>query len=55
MNPLFFPIMSVAHAGNDDSSPAPVSGEVYHAERVLSNGDFYTRQWPDNLPHGHDK
>ncbi|KAG6677124.1 hypothetical protein I3842_14G009900 [Carya illinoinensis] len=43
--------MSVAHA--DDDEPTP--GHVYHAEKVLVNGDFYTGQWMDNLPHGHGK
>ncbi|KAG6630388.1 phosphatidylinositol 4-phosphate 5-kinase 6-like [Carya illinoinensis] len=43
--------MSVAHA--DDDEPCP--GQVYHAEKVLVNGDFYTGQWVDNVPHGHGK
>ncbi|KAF5469838.1 hypothetical protein F2P56_010397 [Juglans regia] len=43
--------MSVAHADDDEPSP----GQVYHAEKVLVNGDFYTGQWMDNLPHGHGK
>ncbi|XP_057977139.1 phosphatidylinositol 4-phosphate 5-kinase 6-like [Malania oleifera] len=46
-----FSTMSVAHADDDDAG----AGEVYHAEKVLSNGDFYTGQWADNLPHGHGK
>ncbi|GMH05068.1 hypothetical protein Nepgr_006908 [Nepenthes gracilis] len=46
-NTIFTP-MSVAHVDDDD----PAAGEVYHAERVFSNGDFYTGQWGDNLPHG---
>lgn len=29
--------------------------EIYHDERVLSNGDFYTGEWCDNLPHGTGK
>ncbi|XP_040995455.1 phosphatidylinositol 4-phosphate 5-kinase 6-like isoform X2 [Juglans microcarpa x Juglans regia] len=43
--------MSVAHADDDEPSP----GQVYHAEKVLVNGDFYTGQWMDNLPNGHGK
>lgn len=54
-----FTTMSVAHADDDDDDygtvTGPGAGEVYHAERVLSNGDFYTGQWADNLPHGHGK
>jgi 1-phosphatidylinositol-4-phosphate 5-kinase len=42
--------MSVAHA--DDDEPGP--GQVYD-EKVLSNGDFYTGQWVDNVPSGHGK
>ncbi|WOH06369.1 hypothetical protein DCAR_0625795 [Daucus carota subsp. sativus] len=30
-------------------------GEVYDAERFLSNGDCYKGQWADNFPHGHGK
>ncbi|KAE8038406.1 hypothetical protein FH972_010920 [Carpinus fangiana] len=44
------PTMSVAHA--DDDEPGP--DQVYD-ERVLSNGDFYTGQWVDNVPNGHGK
>ncbi|URE04768.1 phosphatidylinositol-4-phosphate 5-kinase [Musa troglodytarum] len=35
----------------------PVDGAeaVYHAERLLSNGDFYTGQWCGNVPHGNGK
>lgn len=43
-----FSTMSVAPA---DDEP----GDVYHAEKVFSNGDFYTGQWADSLPHGHGK
>lgn len=43
-----FSTMSVAPA---DDEPC----EVYHAEKVFANGDFYTGQWADNLPHGHGK
>ncbi|KAK0592919.1 hypothetical protein LWI29_027705 [Acer saccharum] len=47
----FFTTMSVAHADDDE----PGTGEVYHAEKNFSNGDFYTGQWVDNLPHGQGK
>ncbi|XP_042513829.1 phosphatidylinositol 4-phosphate 5-kinase 6-like isoform X1 [Macadamia integrifolia] len=50
----FFTAMSVAHVDDDDGGDG-ASGEVYHAERVLSNGDFYTGQWLDNVPHGNGK
>ncbi|KAM6582949.1 hypothetical protein CsatB_009951 [Cannabis sativa] len=43
-----FTTMSVAPADDDP-------GEIFHAEKVISNGDFYTGQWADNLPHGHGK
>ncbi|XP_072975824.1 phosphatidylinositol 4-phosphate 5-kinase 6-like [Typha angustifolia] len=37
----------------DDTNPNPNSeDEVYHAERLLANGDFYTGQWLRSLPHG---
>ncbi|KAF5188458.1 Phosphatidylinositol 4-phosphate 5-kinase [Thalictrum thalictroides] len=54
----FFPSTSVAHVddeddgGGDDSATTSSSTEIYHAERVFPNGDFYTGQWSDNLPHG---
>ncbi|WOG98036.1 hypothetical protein DCAR_0417377 [Daucus carota subsp. sativus] len=50
----------VAHASDDESEvPAepqsqPV-GDVYHAERFLPNGDYYTGQWAENFPHGNGK
>ncbi|XP_050283136.1 phosphatidylinositol 4-phosphate 5-kinase 6-like [Quercus robur] len=47
--------MSVAHADDDDEPDAAGPCHAYHAERVLSNGDFYTGQWIDNFPHGHGK
>uniref|UniRef100_A0A7N2R2K4 Uncharacterized protein n=1 Tax=Quercus lobata TaxID=97700 RepID=A0A7N2R2K4_QUELO len=47
--------MSVAHADDDDEPVAACPCHAYHAERALSNGDFYTGQWMDNFPHGHGK
>ncbi|KAK6933982.1 MORN motif [Dillenia turbinata] len=49
-----FSTMSVAHV-DDDNAGAPGLGEIYHAEKVLANGDFYTGHWAGNLPHGHGK
>ncbi|MQL77907.1 hypothetical protein Taro_010322 [Colocasia esculenta] len=37
--------------GNGDEG----TEEVYHAERLLPNGDFYTGLWSGNLPHGTGK
>ncbi|KAF8398248.1 hypothetical protein HHK36_017175 [Tetracentron sinense] len=48
-----FATMSVAHVDDDDTSSAIV--DIYHAERGLANGDFYTGNWSENLPHGHGK
>ncbi|KAK3009928.1 hypothetical protein RJ639_011035 [Escallonia herrerae] len=39
----------------DTSDANRVTGEVYHAERFLSNGDYYTGYWSDNFPHGYGK
>ncbi|XP_074581767.1 phosphatidylinositol 4-phosphate 5-kinase 6-like isoform X2 [Curcuma longa] len=36
--------------GNDETASS-----IYHAERVLSTGDFYTGQWCGNVPHGQGK
>ncbi|KAF6155307.1 hypothetical protein GIB67_019833 [Kingdonia uniflora] len=51
--------MSVAHVEEDEESGTPAAStttsESYHDERVLSNGDFYTGQWLDSLPHGMGK
>ncbi|CAL9206464.1 unnamed protein product [Musa hybrid cultivar] len=38
-----------------DLLPADSEEEIYHAERVLANGDFYSGQWCGNLPHGTGK
>ncbi|KAL0848242.1 hypothetical protein Bca101_021489 [Brassica carinata] len=42
---------------NDEESSTNTSsvGELYHEERVLPNGDYYTGQWYDSFPHGHGK
>ncbi|KAK9682795.1 hypothetical protein RND81_10G096900 [Saponaria officinalis] len=49
-----FAAMSVAHV-DDEAGPGPSPGEVYHAEKVLKNGDFYTGQWVDNVGNGDGK
>nr|GMD38244.1 phosphatidylinositol 4-phosphate 5-kinase 6-like [Ipomoea batatas] len=45
--------MAVAHV--DDELGIDTPGEVYHAEKVLYNGDIYTGQWADNCPNGQGK
>ncbi|XP_022938940.1 phosphatidylinositol 4-phosphate 5-kinase 6-like isoform X1 [Cucurbita moschata] len=35
-----------------DDEPGPTT---YHAEKILSNGDFYAGQWLEELPDGHGK
>lgn len=47
-----FTTMSVAHVDDDDIHNP---GEVYHVEKVFSNGDIYMGQWADNCPNGHGK
>lgn len=57
-----FGTTSVAHADDGDIDCAGEvieaelnSGEVYHADRILPNGDYYTGQWCDSFPHGQGK
>ncbi|XP_016479547.1 phosphatidylinositol 4-phosphate 5-kinase 5-like [Nicotiana tabacum] len=38
---------------NDNEGHA--SGQIYHSERFLPNGDYYSGYWVDNFPHGHGK
>ncbi|XAR68420.1 1-phosphatidylinositol-4-phosphate 5-kinase [Bertholletia excelsa] len=48
----------VAHADDDeddDENSGGPPGEVYHAERVLANGDYYSGSWSENFPHGFGK
>ncbi|KAA8517981.1 hypothetical protein F0562_015455 [Nyssa sinensis] len=55
--------MYVAHVdGDDDDDREDEShangrtiGQMYHADRILSNGDYYTGEWADNFPHGRGK
>ncbi|XP_077218255.1 phosphatidylinositol 4-phosphate 5-kinase 6-like [Tasmannia lanceolata] len=43
---------AVAHVDEEED----LEGEsVYDAEKLLTNGDFYTGQWSGNLPHGTGK
>lgn len=39
----------------EEEEETHASGEVYHAERFLPNGDYYTGYWADNFPHGQGK
>lgn len=43
---------AVAHADDDDQSSTE---SLYNAEKVFPNGDFYTGQWLEGLPHGQGK
>ncbi|XP_057428301.1 phosphatidylinositol 4-phosphate 5-kinase 5-like [Lotus japonicus] len=52
----------VAHADEEENNQDEQSGsetssgcEIYHAERVLPNGDYYKGEWADNFPHGKGK
>ncbi|CAA2962973.1 phosphatidylinositol 4-phosphate 5-kinase 6-like [Olea europaea subsp. europaea] len=47
-----FSTMSVAYV-DDDETYNP--GEIYHVEKVFSNGDVFIGQWGDNCPNGHGK
>ncbi|XP_042450855.1 phosphatidylinositol 4-phosphate 5-kinase 6-like [Zingiber officinale] len=47
-------------SSSDTAAPSsPVNNDgttaVYHAERLLSTGDFYTGQWCGGVPHGQGK
>lgn len=54
-----FGSMSVANVEEEDDEEhdnnAGGAGDVYHADKVLPNGDYYTGQWSDNFPHGRGK
>lgn len=43
---------AVAHVDDDDPS---CTESIQYAERIFNNGDFYTGEWLDNLPHGQGK
>ncbi|KAK2454258.1 Phosphatidylinositol 4-phosphate 5-kinase 4 [Trifolium repens] len=42
-------------ASQGDENENKDETEVYHAERVLPNGDYYKGEWIDNFPHGKGK
>jgi 1-phosphatidylinositol-4-phosphate 5-kinase len=42
-------------ASQGDENENKDETEVYHAERVLPNGDYYKGEWVDNFPHGKGK
>ncbi|KAJ9544690.1 hypothetical protein OSB04_024397 [Centaurea solstitialis] len=55
-------IFGSAHIANveeeivvEEDDQAHGSGEVYQAERYISNGDYYTGYWLENAPHGFGK
>ncbi|KAA8537330.1 hypothetical protein F0562_026983 [Nyssa sinensis] len=48
-----FSTMSVAHADDEDNNGGAAAGEI--EERMFSNGDVYTGQLTDDLPHGQGK
>lgn len=58
-NSIFGTVSIAPHAdeeSDDDDEESRISvGDLYHAERVLPNGDYYTGQWYDNFPHGQGK
>ncbi|KAE9588634.1 putative 1-phosphatidylinositol-4-phosphate 5-kinase [Lupinus albus] len=37
---------------DDDDENGSKTFELYQADKVLANGDYYTGEWADNLPHG---
>ncbi|XP_020223164.1 phosphatidylinositol 4-phosphate 5-kinase 4 isoform X2 [Cajanus cajan] len=52
----------VAHADEDDhhnntndEANGSDGSDLYQAERVLPNGDYYKGEWADNFPHGKGK
>ncbi|KAG6427938.1 hypothetical protein SASPL_112186 [Salvia splendens] len=40
---------------SDQEEELHAPGEVFHAERFLPNGDYYTGYWSDTFPHGQGK
>ncbi|XP_049397590.1 phosphatidylinositol 4-phosphate 5-kinase 6-like isoform X2 [Solanum stenotomum] len=39
----------------EEDNEGHANGEVYHSERFLPNGDYYSGYWVDSFPHGHGK
>lgn len=46
---------SQSHHHNHNEENADHALEIYHAEKVLPNGDYYKGQWADSFPHGQGK
>ncbi|KAI8526635.1 hypothetical protein RHMOL_Rhmol12G0011000 [Rhododendron molle] len=48
----------VAHEEDDDNKDNENAdrghdkGDIYNADRVLANGNYYTGHWSDDFPHG---
>ncbi|KAI3472272.1 hypothetical protein Pfo_029760 [Paulownia fortunei] len=52
---MSYAVENVEEENDDQEDEMHASGEVYHAERFLPNGDYYTGYWADNFPHGQGK
>ncbi|KAJ7976614.1 phosphatidylinositol- 4-phosphate 5-kinase 5 [Quillaja saponaria] len=54
-----FGTMYLTHAEEEDNHDNDKNGsvkpEIYNADKVLPNGDYYTGQWSENFPHGQGK
>ncbi|KAI4300881.1 hypothetical protein L6164_034208 [Bauhinia variegata] len=52
-----FGTMYMSHADEEEQHPDNEEGEfdLYIADKVLPNGDYYTGQWAENFPHGQGK
>ncbi|CAI9787513.1 unnamed protein product [Fraxinus pennsylvanica] len=50
-----YAVGNVEEENEDQEEEEHTSGEVYHAERFLPNGDYYTGYWSENFPHGYGK
>ncbi|XP_050887624.1 phosphatidylinositol 4-phosphate 5-kinase 5 isoform X2 [Lathyrus oleraceus] len=48
-------IFGTAHGAHGDEEDNRDETEVYMAERVLPNGDYYKGEWADSFPHGKGK
>ncbi|XP_038980605.1 phosphatidylinositol 4-phosphate 5-kinase 6-like isoform X1 [Phoenix dactylifera] len=49
------PVSASPTAADVDDADDLDDATLHHAERLLPNGDFYTGQWHNNLPHGTGK
>ncbi|KAL9675211.1 hypothetical protein QQ045_003412 [Rhodiola kirilowii] len=50
-----FGTLTVSPRPESDPDVTPGPGELYIAEKLIVNGDYYTGHWVDNLPNGHGK